>query len=272
MVRVEPSGGPCGAFITGVDLGGEVTADDVATIRAAWLEHGVLVFPDQPLRPPEYLRAATYFGRPAIYPFADGIEGFPEIIEVKKLPDETQNFGGVWHSDTTYLPTPPMASLLLARVVPKVGGDTEFANQYLAYEALPEDLRQTVDPLRAVNSSALANDVRVQGDRISDEVKSTIHEAEHPAVRVHPETGRRSIFVNVAHTKRFVGMTERESRPILDALFEHQVRTEFVWRLQWRPDMLTLWDNRCLLHNPVNDYDGHLRFMHRITLEGTVPV
>ncbi len=272
-VEITPSAGPLGAYVTGIDLTAPQSPQTQAALRAAWLEHLVLVFPDQPLTEDEFLAFAHTLGVPGRYPFVTGLADYPEIIEVKKLEHERNNFGGIWHSDTVYLECPPAASMLVAREIPPVGGDTEFANMYTAYEQLPADLKSTIDPLWAINRSDLADVSKTRADRLADagQPAPTAYEAEHPAVRTHPETGRRALFVNIAHTSRFVGMTEAESRPILDKIFEHQIRPEFVWRLAWKQGMLTLWDNRCLLHNPINDYDGHRRIMHRITLEGDVP-
>jgi taurine dioxygenase len=167
------------------------------------------------------------------YPFVKGIEGYPEIIEVKKLAHETVNFGGIWHSDTTYLAEPPMASMLLARETPPFGGDTLFANMYLAYETLSEGMRDMLDGLRAVSSSAKADVSRTREDRIKSDGRTGSPEeyvAEHPVVRTHPETGRKALYVNIAHTVRFVYMTETESAPLLAYLFDHQVRPEHTCR------------------------------------------
>jgi taurine dioxygenase len=162
---------------------------------------------------------------------------------------------------------------LLAREVPPYGGDTMFANMYAAYEALSSGLREMLDDMRAVNTSALADVSKTREDRIRDSGYEDDKEyvAEHPVVRTHPETGRKALYVNSAHTARFAGMTEDESRPLLQFLFQHAVRPEFTCRFQWRVGSLALWDNRCAMHNPVNDYHGHTRRMHRITLAGDVP-
>ena len=202
-----------------------------------------------------------------------GVDGYPEIIAVAKLPDETVNFGGIWHSDTVYLERPPMASMLIAREVPPVGGDTMFANMYAAYEALSPGMQRLLDGLVAVNSSAMADVSKTREDRRRDsgDVEDREFVAEHPVVRLHPETGRKALYVNVAHTQRFVDMTEDESRPVLQFLFAHSIRPEFTCRFQWRVGSLALWDNRCAMHNPINDYHGHTRILHRITLEGDVP-
>ncbi|HUV11643.1 MAG TPA: TauD/TfdA family dioxygenase, partial [Acidimicrobiia bacterium] len=244
-----------------------------AEIRRAWLEHLVVFFRDQRLEPAEFLAFAQRLGQPVEYPFVKGIEEFPEIIAVTKLPHETVNFGGIWHSDTTYLPSPPMATMLVAREVPPAGGDTLFANMYAAYEALSLGMQRLLVGLVAVNTSALADVSKTREDRLRDSAQEADdeYEAEHPVVRTHPETGRKSLYVNVAHTARFVDMTEDESRPLLRALFEHSVRPEFTCRFRWEVGSLALWDNRCAMHNPINDYHGHTRTMHRITLAGDAP-
>jgi taurine dioxygenase len=215
---------------------------------------------------------ARRMGEPIEYPFVRGIDGFPEVIEVKKLEHERYNFGGIWHSDTTYLDAPPMGSMLLARELPPYGGDTLFANQYLAYETLSEGMRTLLGGLIAVNSSANADVSRTREDRVRGQTRTTEElVSEHPVVRTHPQTGRKALYVNVAHTARFKGMSKEESAPLLNFLFQHQIRPEFTCRFQWRVGSLAFWDNRCVQHNPVNDYHGHRRVMHRITLAGDRP-
>lgn len=273
-LQVRRIAGALGAEITGVDLSRPLAEGVLAAIRRAWLEHLVIFFRDQPLAPEAYMAFARRLGEPIEYPFVKGIAGFAQIIEVKKLEHETANFGGVWHSDTAYLDTPPMASMLLAREVPPYGGDTLFANMVLAFESLSEGLRKMLEGLKAVNSSAKADVTKTREDRIrSDgrEAAPRAYVAEHPVVRTHPETGRKALYVNVAHTVRFAGMTEEESAPLLEYLFRHQIRPEFTCRFAWRPGSIALWDNRCAQHNPVNDYHGHRRLMHRITLAGDRP-
>jgi taurine dioxygenase len=266
--------GALGAEVQGIDLARALDDDQAAALRNAWHEHLVLFFRDQHLTPAQFMAFARRIGRPVEYPFVKGIEGYPEIIEVKKLAHETVNFGGIWHSDTTYLAEPPMASMLLARETPPFGGDTLFANMYLAYETLSEGMRRMLDGLRAVNSSAKADVSRTREDRIKSDGRADSREeyvAEHPVVRAHPETGRKALYVNVAHTVRFADMTEAESAPLLAYLFAHQVRPEHTCRFVWQPGSIALWDNRCTQHNPVNDYHGHRRVMHRITLAGDRP-
>jgi taurine dioxygenase len=272
-IEVAPIADAIGAEISGVDLASDLAGETVAEIRRAWLEHLVVFFRDQVLGPEQLLAFARRIGEPVEYPFVKGIEGFPEIIVVSKLPHETVNFGGIWHSDTAYLERPPMATLLIAREVPPHGGDTMFSSMYAAYETLAPEVQQQLAGRRAVNSSALADVSKTREDRIRDHGSNEEREyvAEHPVVRTHPETGRKALYVNVAHTLRFADMTEDESRPLLQYLFEHSVRPEFTCRFQWRVGSLALWDNRCAMHNPINDYHGHTRTMHRISLAGDEP-
>ena len=273
-MRVEPIAGALGAEISGVDLAKDLSATVVAEIRRAWLEHLVIFFREQDLPPARFLAFAKRFGEPIEYPFVKGLDEFPEIIPVLKLEHEKINFGGIWHSDTTYLDVPPMASMLVARAVPAAGGDTEFANMYRAYETLSAGLRRVLDGLVAVNSSAAADVSRTREDRIKDSARADAkkeYTATHPVVRVHPETGRRALYVNVAHTVRFEGMTKEESAPILKFLYAHQTRPELTCRFHWRPGSLAFWDNRCAQHNAINDYQGQRRLLHRITLAGDKP-
>ena len=274
QLRIEPAAGALGAEISGVNLAERLAQETIASIRAALLAHGVIFFRDQPLAPGELLAFGRSFGDVVEYPFVRGIEGFPEVIAVVKLEHERINFGGVWHSDTSYLECPPMGSLLVAREVPQAGGDTLFADMSAAYEALSPGLQRLLCRLRGVNSSRKADVTRTREDRVKDAAGSGARKeyvAEHPVVRTHPETGRKALYVNTAHTVRFAGMTEEESTPLLEYLFRHQIRPEFTCRFRWRPGSLAFWDNRCVQHYPINDYHGHRRVMHRITLAGERP-
>ncbi len=272
--EVRPISGSIGAEILGIDLSTEPGHNTIASIRQAWLDHGVIFFRDQDLPPAKFLALAKRFGDVVEYPFIKGIEGFPEIIPVVKLEHEKSNFGGIWHSDTAYLETPPMATMLVAREVPPRGGDTLFANMYLAYETLSDGMKRMLDGLTAINSSAKAGVSKTREDRVRDSAKTEAKKeyvGEHPVVRTHPETGRKALYVNVAHTLRFTHMTEAESAPILNFLFQHQIKPEFTCRFSWRAGSMALWDNRCVLHNPINDYHGYRRVMHRVTLAGDTP-
>jgi len=274
MVNITRIAGALGAELDGVDLSKPLSAASVAAIRQALLDHQVIFLRDQQLSPEQFLAFARTMGQPVEYPFVKGIDGFPEIIPVAKLEHERVNFGGIWHSDTAYLERPPLGSMLLAREVPPVGGDTLFANQYLAYETLSPGMQRVLEGLRAVHTSAKADASKTREDRIASDGRNEAKQeylAEHPVVRTHPETGRKALYVNIAHTLRFADMTEAESAPLLRYLFEHQVRPEFTCRFQWRAGSLAFWDNRCAQHNPVNDYHGYRRVMHRITLAGDAP-
>jgi taurine dioxygenase len=274
-LEVRKLAGALGAEVHGIDLARDLDEATTRELRRIWLEHGVVFFRDQELPPAQFLGFARKFGEVVEYPFVKGLDDFPLIIPVVKLEHERNNFGGIWHSDTAYLETPPMASTLVALEVPPYGGDTLFACQYAAYEALSVGMKKLLAGLYAVNSSSKADVTRTREDRIAErgtaQAKQVL-EAEHPVVRTHPETGRRALYVNIGHTVRFRDMSAEESAPLLGYLFAHQVRPEFTCRFSWRPGSVALWDNRCTQHNPVNDYHGYKRVMHRITLRGDRPV
>jgi taurine dioxygenase len=270
---IRPIAGAIGAEIHGVDLR-ELDEPAVAAIRRAWLDHCVIFFRDQNLTPAQLVSFARRIGEPVEYPFLKGLDGFPEITPVVKLEHERVNFGGIWHSDTAYLERPPMGSMLLAREVPPRGGDTLFANMYRACKTPSPGMRRMLDRLVGVNSSARADASKTREDRLKDGAREDAareYVAEHPVVRTHPETGRKALYVNRGHTARFAGMNEAESAPLLDFLFAHQTRPEFTCRFRWEPGSLALWDNRCAQHYPLNDYHGHRRVMHRVTLAGDRP-
>lgn len=273
-MEVKRIAGALGAEISGLDLRRPLSQAMAAELRAAFLAHKVVFLRGQPLSPEEFLRFARAFGKPVEYPFVKGIEGHPEIIEVKKLEHERVNFGGVWHTDTAYLDEPPMGTMLLSREVPPYGGDTMFANQVLAYEALSDTMKRLLNGLVGIASSAKADVSKTREDRIrSDGNERVAREfvSRHPVVRTHPETGEHALYVNVAHTDGIEGLTQAESAPLLRFLFEHQVKPEFTCRWSWQTDCIAFWDNRSVQHNPVNDYHGFRRVLHRITLAGARP-
>jgi taurine dioxygenase len=273
-LEVRPTAGAIGAEISGIDLSAALDDETIAAIRRAWLDHCVVFFRGQQLPPAQLLAFARRFGEPVEYPFVKGIDGFPKITPVVKLEHERVNFGGLWHSDTTYLDAPPMGTILIAREVPSYGGDTLFANMYLAYEGLSPAMQRLLDGLVAVNSSAKADTTKTREDRMRDGANPAARKeyvAEHPVVRTHPETGRKALYVNGGHTIRFKDMTEDESAGLLRFLFAHQTRPEFTCRFRWEPGSVAFWDNRCAQHNPINDYHGFRRVMHRVTLAGDRP-
>jgi taurine dioxygenase len=277
-IQVTPIAGALGAEIAGVDLSGDPGNAAFDAIHRAFLDHLVLVFRDQTLTPQQQVAFAGRFGEPGIYPFIKGLPDAPEVTELLKTETDTINFGRYWHSDTTYMEAPARATVLYAHDVPAFGGDTQFANMYLAYDALSDGMKALLGGLRGVNSSAQKD----RGGRAAKmqqlagmkghyiEAAETL-EAEHPVIRTHPETGRKFLYVNGSHTVRFAGMTEEESRPLLAYLAAHAVRPEFTCRVRWQPGTLVVWDNRCTQHQALNDYQGQRRRMHRVTVEGDRP-
>jgi taurine dioxygenase len=274
QLEVRPLSRAVGAEILGINLLDPVSDAQIAEIRKIWLQHSVVFFREQPLEPGAFQAFAQRFGEIIEYPFVKGLPDFPLIVPVLKLPHEKHNFGGVWHTDTTYLQEPPMATMLIARELPPVGGDTLFASNYAAFEGLSPALQDTLRRLKGVNSSAKAAVTHSREDRVADSAtdkgRSELN-SEHPVVRTHPETGREALYVNPGHTVRFAGWTEEESAPLLNYLFEQQVKPEYTCRFVWRPGSIAFWDNRCALHNPINDYHGYKRLLHRITLKGDKP-
>ena len=278
IINVRPVAGSLGAEVFGADLARNFTNEVYDTIHQAFLDYQVLFIREQKLTPPQQAAFARRFGPLNDYPFVQGLEEAPEIIEIIKEPHETKNFGGVWHSDTTYLEEPPMGTSLYALEVPSKGGDTMFANMYQAYETLSDGLKKMIDPLIGVSSAALR---RTGGRAAGMDYKSSMTAtnldkaneitAEHPVVRTHPETGRKALYVNSAHTVRFAGMTEEESKPLIDFLITHAVRPEFTCRFHWEAETLAIWDNRCVQHFAINDYHGERRRVHRATITGDRP-
>jgi taurine dioxygenase len=272
-IEVRLIAGALGAEIGGVDVAQPLPPAVVSEIRQAWLDHLVIFIPGQKLSPQAQVDFARRFGDPMEYPQLKGLPECPLITPVIKLEHERVNFGGVWHSDTTYLERPPMASMLYALETPPHGGDTLFANQYLAYESLSDRLQQVLAGLVGINSSTKAEVTRSREDRLrAAGVETKALTGEHPVVRTHPETGRKALYVNAGHTTHFKGLSVEESAPLLDFLFRHQVKAEFTCRYRWEPGALAFWDNRCAQHYPVNDYHGFRRIMHRVTLAGDKPV
>ena len=278
-MEIQPVAGALGAEISGVDLQQEYSNSVAAEIHAAFLKHHVLFFRDQHLSPQQELRFTRIFGEPDLYPFLQGLPEAPEVIEILKTETDTKNFGGSWHSDTTYMEKPALGSVLSAVEVPEFGGDTLFANTALAYNALSDGMKAMLAGLVAVNSSdgpyrggRKAAMATLAGMKDAYAVEAAVYESEHPVVRTHPETGRKAIYVNSSHTKRFRNMTEEESWPLIDFLCRHVIRPEFTCRFRWTPGALAVWDNRCTQHHALNDYAGKRRRMHRVTIKGDRPV
>ena len=273
IIRPNALAPALGAEIGGADLAQDLDDDTTAEIRRALLQYRVVFLRDQDITPEQHLAFARRFGGLVDYPMVSGLIDHPEIVPVVKLEGESHNFGGIWHSDTTYLAEPPMGAILVARELPPQGGDTLFANMVMAYEALSDGMKVMLSGLTAVNSSAKADVAKSREDRQMDmDAVPDPLIAEHPIIRTHPETGEKALYVNIGHTIAIKGLTDEESRPLLDHLFAHQRRDEFSCRFRWRPGSVAFWDNRSTQHYPLNDYHGFKRVMHRVTLAGDVPV
>ena len=270
-MRIEPASQHVGAHVSGVDLR---ALDDETTqqLRSAWNEYGVLFFRDQHLTPDEHKAFARRFAEIDVNRFFKPVDGHPEVAEVLKEPDQLVNIGGAWHTDHSYDRIPARGSILLAREVPPTGGDTLFASVAAAYDALSPGLQRTLETLRVRHSNRhvfgeQSENAQGRGGRITtnDELVS---DAVHPAVLHHPETGRKLLYVNIAFVRGFVDWTDEESRPLLHHLYEHVAQEQFTYRFQWAPGSIAMWDNRSTWHNAMNDYFGHRRLMHRITIAG----
>jgi taurine dioxygenase len=272
---VKPLSGSVGALIEGLDLSCDQDADVIAEIRQAWLDHLVIFFRDQHLSDKRLMTFGRYFGELYLHPNLAKKGPHPEVIHVVKEPDATRVVGAEWHTDTAHVECPPMGAILHALETPPKGGDTLFANQYLAYETLSDGLKATLNELKAVHDDSRvagpsANKGRSTETRDDDAWRPTVNT--HPVVRTHPETGRKSLYVNIASAHYFDGMTKAESAPLLRYLFDHATRPEFTCRFNWTPGSVAFWDNRCLKHIAVNDYHGHRRDMRRVQLAGDRPV
>ena len=270
VVPLSPS---VGAEIHGVDLTAELGNAEIAEIRDAYHQYGVVFFRDQEITPEQHIAFARRWGEINVNRFFKHVDGYPQIAEVRKEPDQKDNVGSQWHTDHSYDAAPAMGSMLLAKEVPEVGGDTLFASMHHAYEALSSGMKRMLEGLRAVHSSRhvfgadrYAKDTDV-ADRLGNPELAT-QDAVHPVVIRHPETGRKTLYVNRTFTLRFDGWTEEESKPLLEFLYAHASRPEFTCRFRWRARSMAFWDNRAVWHLALNDYHGHRRLMHRITIEG----
>ncbi|HZK89598.1 MAG TPA: TauD/TfdA family dioxygenase [Stellaceae bacterium] len=278
-ISVNPISGALGAEISGVDVAQKLDDAVIGEIRRALVDNCVIFFRDQHLTPDQHLAFGRRFGELQIHDFVEGMEANEQILEVRKEEYETRNFGGGWHTDVSYLEQPALGSVLYAREVPAYGGDTMFANQYLAYETLSDGLKAMLGEMRAMHSArksyglysprAVANAKSSMKIRATDEAHG---EVDHPVVRTHVESGRKSLYVHGGFTTRFQDMTEEESAPLLNYLYQHAVRPEFTCRFRWEKGSIAFWDNRCVQHNAINDYNGQRRVMHRVTIEGERPV
>ncbi|MCA8928933.1 MAG: TauD/TfdA family dioxygenase [Alphaproteobacteria bacterium] len=279
-ITVSPIAGSLGAEIGNVDLAADNPEGVYTEIHRALLENLVIFFRDQDITPDRQLAFARRWGDLHQHPFMKGMEDYPDILEIKKLPTDKKNFGGGWHSDQMFAPKPAMGTILLARETPAAGGDTLFANMYAAYDALSDGMKAMLNGLKAVSAG---DNFKQDGGKSRREVYGQYHTMQvreppttekttnaHPVVRTHPETGRKALYAG-GHWRHFEGMTEAESAPLMAYLREHSTRPEFTCRFRWRPGSMAFWDNRCTQHFAIDDYPGQTRIMHRITVCGDEP-
>jgi taurine dioxygenase len=276
-IEVRPLTGALGAEVHGPDLSTRLDDATVSAIRQALLDHCVIFFRDQRFDADQHKVLARRFGEIFIHPNYKGTGPDPEIVDIRREPDDVRIVGEEWHTDTTMMPEPPMAAILYAVEVPPYGGDTLFANQYLAYESLSDGMKRLLDGLRAVHSDrkvagpqAGLNAYRATKVREDAAWQETV--SVHPVVRTHPETGRKLLFVNHSYTIRFDGMTEAESAPLLGYLLDHGHRPEFTCRFRWAVGSVAFWDNRCVKHLAVHDAGRFRRIMRRVQIAGDKPV
>ncbi len=274
MLRVEPSGAACGARATGIDLAQDLSPETVAEIRAIWLEHQVLVFPDQTMDDDALERFTRALGGFGTDPFFAPIAGRVNIAAILREADETTPlFAENWHSDWSFQARPPAGTCLLAIDIPPVGGDTLFASQTAAWDAFPDARKAELDGLVAIHSARLAyapdgsygerDAGRSMAIRPSETARAT---QKHPLVATHPETGSRGFFSCLGYIVGIEGMADEQAIPLLRELYAWQSDNRFIHRQQWEPGMLVLWDNRSVLHRATGGYDGHRRELHRTTI------
>ena len=278
-LTVKPSGECCGATITGITLSHSLSSDLIAEIRAHWLEHKVVAFPDQQLSPLQLVRFSEQFGEIGEDPFFGHIDGHEQVAAIRRNANEkTTIFAEIFHSDWSFMAIPPAATALYGITIPPEGGDTLFADQVAAYEQMPDDLRERVEDLTAIHSAALGYAPDGAYGEADQELgrsmkilpsERALETYEHPLVRTHHETGKRALFSSAAYIKGFVGLDKEESDALLMELYAHQSQPEFVYAHRWQPGMLVMWDNRSVLHAATGGYDGYDRLLHRTTISDT---
>lgn len=262
-------------------LGATVSAGDVRNMNVGELtralhRHQLLVFRDQSLAPIELAEFAAQFGELDVYPHAEPLAETPYVVRLVKNPEDASNFGGAWHTDTSYMLQPPKITMLYAVEVPDQGGDTMFADTYRALAGLSDAMQACLEGLHAIYTADLVHGsagayTAVTGQSVNTRSSDRVTTAVHPVVRVHPDTGRKALYTSLIHTERFADMTRPESLPLLEYLQAATIAAENCTRLKWRPGTLAVWDNRCVQHYPLNDYPGERRVMHRVIVKGDTP-
>ena len=274
-IEINPLSPALGAEIAGVDIAAGIGDAQFAELRQAFIDYGVIFLRGQKLTPDQHIAFARRWGEINVNRFFKAVESHPQIAEVRKEPGQKTNIGSSWHTDHSYDQVPAMGSILYAREVPAVGGDTLFASMYAAYAELSDGMKAVLSTLTAVHSSRhafgesayIGADLEDLGGRLGNTAAAT-QDALHPVVIRHPLSGRPALYVNGDFTLRFDGWTEAESRPLLEFLYAHATRGEFTCRFRWREGSIAIWDNRATQHCAVNDYHGERRLMHRVTIEG----
>jgi taurine dioxygenase len=281
-IKVDASIGPVGAIIDGVDLSGKLSKREVVEIHHAWLEHHVVFFRNQDLSPTQQAEFAACFGELDIYPFMQAVGDHANVIPIIKEPEADLNFGGAWHTDTSYQERPPKATVLYAMQVPDEGGDTLFADNTAAFESLSIGMRDSLQVLTGIYSPKMVHGIdggynqiaakKGLGQAYGGNAEFAESEVEHPLIRTHAETGRKSIFCSKPHTHRIKDWTREESLAVFGFLTQHLTQDRFVTRFKWQNGSLAMWDNRCVFHHALNDYQGKRRHMHRVIVKGEKPV
>jgi taurine dioxygenase len=271
---ITPSGEACGATVRGVDLG-RLDGANITAIRRAWLEHKVLAFPDQVLTDNDLERCTLDFGPFGHDPFFAPIDGHSHVAAIERRADETSSlFAENWHSDWSFQAYPPDGTCLYSKVVPPTGGDTLYVNQEAALAAMPSELRSRIEGKVAVHSArgGYAPDGAYGDDDADDRSMRIRPSAEayathmHPLIRTHRETGAETLFSVLGYIIGIDGMDDDEARALLTEIYAWETRDEFQYRHRWEPNMLVMWDNRCVLHRATGGYDGHHRLLHRTTI------
>jgi len=277
--EVERIAGACGAIVRGIDVTTPQSAEQIETIQRLLDEHLVIVLPNQRMDLDRLEAFTDEMGGRDLTPYVKGVEGRPYVIRVIKEPGDELNFANAWHTDLSYLPAPPAYTILHAHDVPTFGGDTMWANQYLAYETLPAELRERLLTLRCTHSAGMAYGTGGYLEQVAHKSSMAIEPSAdahgvhtHPAVVRHPRTGRLALFVNPVYTTGFEGLPARGSRALLQRLSQHATHLNFTCRVRWLAHQLVIWDNRCTQHFAINDYGGQRREMYRTSVRGTEPV
>ncbi len=275
-LEIVPLSGTLGAEIFGLELQSGLSNAVFDQVHQAFLDHKVIVMRGQKsLQPDQHKAFGLRFGTLNIHPYVKGMAGHPELMEIIKEKEDKVNFGGGWHTDMSFEEVPALGSILHAIEVPPYGGDTLFADQQAAFDALSPGLKETLAGLKAVHSASReygVHGISAQTRKSMDSaVAADAPEYEHPVVRTHPETGRKGLYVNPAFTLRFAGWSRRDSKPLLDHLFNHSREERFTCRVRWQAGDVTMWDNRCTWHYALNDYPGQRRHMRRATVNGDKP-